>query len=121
MKKKILITIIALLLVFLFTVSAFATQAMTGNVRFNPAQPTVSINGNKAKCSARLNSPGAIINATLELKQGSTVIASWSDTGIGYLLLSGTANVTPGVTYTLTVSGTVNGVAFTPASITVTP
>jgi len=55
------------------------------------------------------------------LKQGSTVIASWSDTGTGILTLSGTATVVSGITYTLTVSGTINGVPFAPASITKTP
>ena len=55
------------------------------------------------------------------IKQGSTVIASWSDAANHEVTLSGTATVTSGVTYTLTVYGTIDGVAFTPASITKTP
>ncbi len=81
----------------------------------------MSVNNGVASCKARISFAGSHIEATLELTQGSTVVGSWSDTGEGYLLLAGTANVTPGVTYVLTVYGTVDGNAFSPASITVTP
>ena len=121
MKKTKRILMLLLALVLLFSSSAFAAQVITDNVNYTPVRPTVTISGSTALCSVRLYAAGKAIDATLELTQGSTVVASWHDTGTGYLFISGTVDVTSGVTYTLTVSGTVNGVAFTPSSITVTP
>ena len=83
--------------------------------------PTMSIINGTATCKAKLVFPGKTINATLELKQGGVVVDSWSNVGYGYLILSGSTNVTSGLTYTLTVYGTVDGVDLIPASINVTP
>ena len=111
---------ILLVLVLLFTVCAHAAYVPGDEIQAVP-KPRMTVNGNIATCSVKLLSPGKTIDATLELKQGSTVIASWSGSQTGTLTLSGTATVTSGVTYTLTVSGTIDGVAFTPESITKTP
>ena len=121
MKKTKRISLIVLALMLLFSSSAFAAQVFPDGVNAQAPSPTMDVKNGIATCSVRLLYAGKSIDATLELKQGSTVVASWHDTGTGYLLISGTANVASGVTYTLTVSGTVNGVAFTPSSITVTP
>lgn len=56
----------------------------------------------------------------MELWQGSTLIASWNKTGTGRVDFSETATIVNGLSYTLTVSGTVDGVAFTPRSVTKT-
>ena len=123
-KKVIRITVVFLVLLALFAsiVSvADAAYIPPDNVEDIIYSPRMTIAGNTATCSVKINAAGKEIDATLELKQGSTVIESWSDTATGSLTLSGTATVTSGVTYTLTISGTIDGVAFTPKSITRTP
>ena len=112
---------IVIAFVLLLSSIAFAAQESEELSRYTTPQPTMAVINGVATCKARLMFPGKDIEATLELTQGSTTIGSWSDTGYGYLLLSGTANVTPGVTYTLTVYATVDGTPLSPASITVTP
>ncbi len=116
----------AILLVLVVLATAFASVADAAyyppdDVEYMVIKPRMFIVGSTATCSAKITAEGQYIDATLELKQGSTVIASWSDADTGELTLSGTATVTSGVTYTLTVYGTIDGVAFTPASITRTP
>ena len=73
-----------------------------------------------ATCSAVVSGSGSIV-VTLELRQGSSIIATWTRTGFNYVFIRETANVTNGLVYTLTLSGTVNGVEFNPTSVTVTP
>ena len=117
-------TAVLLVLVVLFTAFASVVNAAyipPDNVEYTITRPKMFIVGSTATCSVTLKAQGHYIDATLELKQGSTVIASWSDAANHELTLSGTATVISGVTYTLTVYGTIDGVAFTPASITKTP
>jgi len=109
-----------ILVIALFTGSVFAAYIPGESINATP-RPRMTVVGSTATCMVNLSAPGQFIDATLELKQGSTVVASWSGTGTGTLTLSGTATVVNGFTYTLTVSGTINGVAFAPASITKTP
>ena len=116
----------AALLILVVLFQAFASVAGAAyippdSVEYTITRPKMFIVGTTATCSVSLKAPGHYIDATLELKQGSTIVASWSDADTGELTLSGTATVTSGVTYTLTVYGTIDGVAFTPASITRTP
>ena len=120
MRKKIIRILLAVVIIALFTISVFAAYVPGDEINGVP-KPRMVVTGSTAACSVTITSAGNTIDATLELKQGSTVIASWSDTATGKLTLSGTATVTSGVTYTLTVSGTINGVAFSPVSITKTP
>ena len=117
-------TAVLLILVVLFTAFVSVAEAAyipPDSVEYTITRPKMFIVGSTATCSVSLKAPGHYIDATLELKQGSTIVASWSDADTGELTLSGTATVTSGVTYTLTVYGTIDGVAFTPASITRTP
>ena len=102
------------------TCTGYAACILGDAINATP-KPKMTVVGNTATCSVTLSAPGKAIDATLELKQGSTVIASWSDNDIGLLTLSGTATVVSGITYTLTVYGTIDNVAFVPASITKTP
>ena len=111
------IILIAMAVVMLLSISAFAALRPTDEIN---AIPTVSItlSGTTATCYGRVVIPGKSIDATLELWQGNTQIASWNKTGSSTVTISETANITHGLTYTLTISGTADGVAFTPQSIT---
>ena len=120
--QKRMIRIVSFVVVLAFLLAGVVHAAYVPGDEINATpRPKMTIIGSTATCSVRLTASGQTIDATLELTQGSTVIASWSDTGTGVLTLSGTATVVSGLTYTLTVSGTINNVPFTPASITVTP
>ncbi len=120
-KRSLKLFSIVMMLVLVFASSVYAAYIPPDGLNYNAPSPRMTVVGSTATCKVTLRAAGQTIDATLELKQGSTVIASWSDTGTGLLTLSGTATVVSGVTYTLTVSGTINGVPFTPASITKTP
>ena len=82
--------------------------------------PMLSAIGNTANCKCKITFSSQYIDATLELWQGSTLIASWHRTGNGRVDYSETATIVNGLNYTLTVSGTVDGVAFTSRSVTKT-
>jgi hypothetical protein len=120
-KRTTAVLLILAVLLTAFVCVADAAYIPPDSMEYTITRPRMFIVGSTATCSASLKAPGQYIDATLELKQGSTVVASWSDSATGELILSGTATVTSGVTYTLTVYGTIDGVAFTPASITRTP
>ena len=120
-KNTIKVMSVVMILVMLLASSAYAMNMPQDEQRFITPKPTMRVVGNTATCKVRLSAPGRVIDATLTLSQGSTVIASWSGTSTGVLTLSGTATVISGLTYTLTVSGTIDGIAFTPESITKTP
>ena len=78
----------------------------------------LTFSGTTANCEAMITSASDSIKATMTLKQGNRVVDSWSGSGTGIVFLEGDCKVTKGVTYTLTVEGTRNGVAFEPATIT---
>lgn len=107
MKKRTFISVI--LAVVLISGLCFSASAQTRgvNVILN-----LSFSENTAQCSVNISDIGKI-SATLELWQGNTLIDSWEGTGTSYLSISGSHTVTSGKTYTLKVSGTVDGVAFT--------
>ncbi len=114
MKRILLILVLVMVMILSISVIASAT---TNAVRVTPS---LSFSGTTANCEAVIFQSGATISATMELKHGSTVIASWSDTGTTKLTMSETVTVTSGQTYTLRVSGTINGTAFIPAYVTTT-
>ena len=116
--KKVLLLV--LVFVMAFSASAFAAETVKENERFAPSAPTLTVSGTTATCRGSIRYASAYIEADLELWQGSTLVASWHQTGTGRVTISETATIVHGITYTLTLSGTVNGVAFTPASITKT-
>ncbi len=106
MKRLIsLASIMVLIFALCVSVNATDARATTPNV-------TLTFSGNTAYCKARITSAGASIDAKMTLKQGSTVIASWSGSDTSALYLEGEQTVTKGSTYTLEVSGTANGKSF---------
>ena len=113
MKKLKLITSVFLAIVLLFgcTVSFAApdnNQIKAANV------PTIRVVGTTAYCSSKVYFSGQYINATLELWQGNTRVASWSNSGTSSVVVSGSATIVCGRTYTLKVIGTANGNPFAP-------
>ena len=82
--------------------------------------PSFSVNGSTVTCMASARYFGKSIDATLELYQGSTFVTSWHKTGTGSVSFAEQTGFTSGLSYTLTISGTVNGIAFTPQSTTQT-
>ena len=100
MKKRLLPLGLAVVLAIGMTICASAAEPTTAN------------------CEAMITSASDSIKATMTLKQGNRVVDSWSGSGTGIVFLEGDCKVTKGVTYTLTVEGTRNGVAFEPATIT---
>ena len=114
MRKRI-ISIVLSVAVFTLLLSV-PVVAATQTVR---ATPNLSFSGTTANCSATIRGSGTI-DATLELWHGSTLIASWSGTGTNRLTINGTASVSHGQTYTLTVTGTVGGVTINATPVTKT-
>jgi hypothetical protein len=55
---------------------------------------------------------GKDISATMELWQGTTLIAVWFGSGSNSVSISGSASIITGRTYTLKVYGTANGISF---------
>lgn len=112
MKNK---RLLLLLFVFAMVMSLTANAA----IQFAQTRSTLTFSGTTATCKAVISGVGTI-DATMELWYGSTLVDSWSDTATNRLTLTGTHTVVSGRTYTLTVSGTVNGVAFTGTPVTKT-
>lgn len=115
--KRIIPIVLAIVLVL--GSSAFAAVQQPNEVT-NVGTPSLKVIGTTAVCECRISFGGQAIDATMELYQGSTLVASWSDTGTGSVYFYETETIVHGLTYTLTVSGTVDGISFTPRSITKT-
>ena len=100
MKKRLIIPALILSLLLVLTFPVLAMERTTN------ARLYLSFSGTTASCTAAIKGNGAI-NATLQLWQGSALIASWSGTGTNQLTIHGTSTVSHGQIYTLTVTGTV--------------
>lgn len=87
--------------------------------RAKTCAPTLTIRGTEATCSASYSGRRSdSISITLALKQGSTTIISWSDSGTQYVNIDKTYSVAAGKTYTLVMTVTVNGVRQPSISVT---
>ena len=111
MKKILCLTLAAILLL---SVTAFATTPRAITV-----VPDIEFDGTEAICVVRITADNLTdtIYATMTLKQGNTVIDSWSGIGEWSLKLKDTVTVELNKTYTLTVVYSVNGVVHTPITI----
>ena len=99
-----------------------ALTMIAGAAEAREAHPdmTLSFQGTTAVCAASVSEPGKQIKATLELWCGTTRVDSWSANGTSHVEFEETASVSSGKTYRLVLSGTIDGKAFTPQSITKT-
>ena len=111
MRKRVIAMVLALLLTH--AIPAFA------EMRSIRANPVLSFSGTTAYCSVPVRGNGEI-EVTMELWKGGILIASWYGSGTNSLVLSGTASVSHGQTYTLTASGTVGGIAINATPVTKT-
>ena len=84
-----------------------------------PEQPAISFDGTTANCRVSVSADRSTdqISAVIQLWNGSTRIARWTDSGTGYLLFSNSATVSKGKTYELTVDVKINGVSKPQVSI----
>ena len=107
MKKRTAL-VIALALVFALSLNTFsdATQIQPYSRSF---MPRLSFEGTTASCYVNAYSHGDEISLTLTLRYGGTRCATWYANGTSSVIIAETKEVTKGYTYTLTVSGTING------------
>lgn len=117
MKKRLLSFGLAVALAVGMTVCASAAEPQI-EPRLLQVHTVLNFTGTTANCEAMITSASDDIEATMTLKQGNRVVDSWSGSSTGILFLDGDCYVTKGVTYTLTVEGTRNGVAFEATPIT---
>lgn len=76
------------------------------------ASGTLTFSGTTAYCSGSVSDLNRYIVATMTLSHGNTVVGSWSGNGTSYVDLYGSCSVVKGQSYTLVISGTVDGVPF---------
>lgn len=103
------------LLMFILPVTANA--ASTRNVSISPG---LKIDGTTAVCSLLVvgNSENDEIEIVVKLYKGSNCIATWSESGTGYLNFLKNKTVSKGTEYTLTAEVEINGTMQPPVSIT---
>lgn len=123
--KKALSLLLAVLLFFAITPVGLAADLDTPIDDDIPLPVTVAtgsltFSGTTATCSGSVDDLNKSIVATMTLYHGSTPVASWSENGTSYVDFYGTCTVTKGQSYTLIISGTVNGTPFSTTPITKT-
>lgn len=111
MKK---IALFLALLMFVLPISANAASIRSVNV-----SPGLKFEGTSAKCSVLVvgNAGDDEIEIVAKLWRGNSCIATWSESGIGYVNLSKSKTIDKGVEYTLTANVTINGIKQPPVSI----
>lgn len=117
MLKRFLSVVAAVTLLLSMCVSAIAVEP-----RAVGTMPTLTFSGTTANCSVIINGEeGDDIDAVMSLYRGSTLVRSWPGEGTTAIYISGSASgLTKGVAYTLKVTGTVDGVAFSSTPLTKT-
>jgi hypothetical protein len=103
--KRILLTIVLISIIAGSSMVNAAVSAIT-------VTPTLTFSGTTAHCSVSIIEIGKNIEATLELWQGTTLVDSWSSSATSYLVISKNHSAISGLSYTLKVSGTIDGVPF---------
>ena len=113
MKARMCALAIPVLLTLLLT-------AQAADARIEWANPELSFEGTTAVCSAscRADSTKDKIEATITLYQGDSYAASWSNSGTGFVRVSGSCDVQRGKSYKLVVDYSINGTAKQPKTVT---
>ena len=104
MKKRIFPILFAFLMLF-------PSTAYAASFRVAPVVPSISFNGTTASCTVFVYAEQMTddIDAVIKLWQGSRCIKTWEESSVGDLAFSGTATVSRGQTYQLTVDVTLAG------------
>lgn len=108
MKKRIVSFLLAAVILTSLGITAAAAES-----RISQQTPVLTFDGTTANCYVSVTALGKPITATLELWHGNFCVATWSDSAASRLIISEECTVIKGETYTLKVSGTINGVSFT--------
>lgn len=116
MKKRVVTFVMAIALAVGATLCSTAAAGI--ETRAIQIRPALTFNGTTATCEVLVVSGTDDLDVTMTLKRGNTVLDSWSESGTGYVLMTEHYTVTKGVTYTLQISGTRNGVPFEAQPVT---
>lgn len=81
------------------------------------ASSSLTFSGTTANCYGSVMDGNKYIVATMTLSTGGSTVGSWSGSGWSVVDLSGSCTVEKGKTYSLVISGTVDGVAFSTTPI----
>lgn len=111
MKTKVAGIIFALMFIFCI-VSANAAEIKPVRIT-----PNLSFSGTTAHCSAKLTDIDKEITLILSLWQGNAFIKSWSSSGKDSVQINAYQSVTKGKTYTLRLSGLVDGKSISAVSV----
>lgn len=111
MRKLALFLAIILIVAMPLSVSA-ASRATT-------ISPNIGFSGTTAECETTVfgNYATDYIEVTMKLMRGNSCIATWSDSGYGYVYMYEEASAVKNVTYTLVVEVKINSVSLTPVSV----
>ena len=111
MRKIALFLAVIIVITMPLNVSA-ASRAITVN-------PTLGFVLTTAECEATVVADYGTdyIEVTMKLMRGSSCVATWSDSGYGYVYMYEEASIARKVTYTLVVHVKVNNIELDPASV----
>ena len=118
MKKRVMTFVLAIALAVGATLCSSAAAEI--EPRALQVRTSLSFDGTTATCETMVISVADDLDVTMTLTRGNIVVASWSASGTGAVLMTKHCSVAKGVTYTLTVTGTRNGVAFEAHPVTKT-
>lgn len=115
MKNRIMVCLLVVLLLATMTTQAYAIDSRQLYI-----VPTLYFEGSTAKCEVTVtgNYSTDEIDAVIKLWQGSTCIATWTESGKGYIFFDDSCNVTRNREYTLTVDIEINDVSRPRVSVT---
>ena len=96
-----------------------AVNAQAVDYRAASGRPSLSFNGPTAFCFAHCKgeNPSDELEAELTLYQGDTYVDSWSNSGVGPILVSGNCTVKSGRSYRLVLTWSINGSAKSPVTV----
>ena len=105
--------LLAIVLLFSMPLTAYAAPRALG------IDLAMDFDRGTAYCEAEVsgNNMSEFIQVTMELKHGSTVVASWYSEGYGYVYMLENTRAVKGRTYDLVVTVIFDGVPKTPVSI----
>lgn len=109
--------IILLVALFMFMIPV-TVNAVT--LRYSNVHPELKFDGTTAYCTASVtgDSMKDKIDIVVKLWKGKGCIATWKDSGVGYVFLSKSKVVEKNYEYTLTIDAKINGKTRPTASIT---